>query len=34
VFLAMAPLAAAGFLFALRAARALRAHPHRAGEGG
>ena len=34
VFLAMAPLAAAGFLFALLAARAFRAHPHSAGEGG
>jgi PPP family 3-phenylpropionic acid transporter len=34
VFLAMVPLAAAGFGFALLALRAVRAHPHRAGGGG
>ncbi|HEX8164325.1 MAG TPA: MFS transporter [Beijerinckiaceae bacterium] len=34
VFLAMVPLAAAGFAFGLLAMRAYRAQPHRAGEGG
>jgi PPP family 3-phenylpropionic acid transporter len=34
VFLAMVPLAAAGFLFGLLAMRAYRPQPHRAGEGG
>jgi MFS transporter, PPP family, 3-phenylpropionic acid transporter len=34
VFLAMVPLAAAGFALALMASRTLRAHPHSAGGGG
>jgi PPP family 3-phenylpropionic acid transporter len=34
VFLAMVPLAAAGFVLALLAMRAYRGQPHRAGEGG